>query len=227
MDRIKETLFSMRDEEYRAFHTKLLPDIDPERVIGVRTPALRQYASKLFGTEDGDAFILDPRHYYYEENNLHAFIVSKTKDYREAIAKTEEFLPYVDNWATCDMFRPKIFQKNCDRLLEKALEWCSSGRVFTARYGIGMFISYFCGERYSDTVSNAVAMIPAGRYYVDMARAWYFATALTYNFEKVLPFIETGRLDVRTHNKAISKACDSFRVPKENKDVLRKMRVKQ
>lgn len=226
MDRIKETLFSMKDEEYRTFHMKLMPDIDPERVIGVRTPALRRYASELFGTAEGEAFISDPVHYYYEENNLHAFIISKIKDYREVMAKTEEFLPYVDNWATCDMFRPKAFQKSCDSLLEKALEWCSSDRVFTARYGIGMFISYFCGERYSDTVSNAVAEIPSGRYYVDMARAWYFATALTYNFERAVPFIKSGRLDAWTHNKAISKACDSFRVSKENKDTLRKMKVK-
>lgn len=227
MDRIKETLFSMKDEEYRTFLMKLMPDIDPEKVIGVRTPALRRYALKLFGTGEGEAFILDPGHHYYEENNLHAFIVSEIKEYGEAMTKTEEFLPYVDNWATCDMFRPKIFQNNCADLLEKALEWCSSDKVFTARYGIGTFISYFCNERYSDTVSNAVATIPAGRYYVDMARAWYFATALAYNFEKAVPFIERGCLDAWTHNKAISKACDSRRVSKENKDMLRKMKVKK
>lgn len=224
MNGITERLFSLADEEYRQFQTPLLPTVAPERVIGVRTPILRKLAKELAGTDEAEAFLRDLPHTYYEENNLHAFLVEQIRDYDACIAAIDAFLPHVDNWSTCDGWSPKVLKKHPEELLVKIREWMASDAPYTVRFGIGMLQRYFLDERFDAAYLGWVAAVDREEYYVRMMVAWYFATALAKQYEAALPFIEKGRLPLWTHNKAIQKAVESYRVSAEQKAYLKTLK---
>ena len=224
MESIVDELFMLQDLKYRDFHSRLMPTIDRERIIGVRTPVLRRYAKDLAGSDRKSCFLGELPHYYYEENNLHAFLIETIKDYDVAIRETERFLPYIDNWATCDLFSPKVFEKNTDRLLTKAKEWLNSDLTYTVRYGIGMFMKYFLDNEFKSEYLQLIADIKSEEYYINMMRAWFFATALSKKFDDTLPYITEDKLDVWTHNMTIKKAVESNRISGDTKKYLKTLK---
>lgn len=216
----------MRDEKYQQFNASLIPNVNSKLVIGVRTPELRKYASELARREDIGSFLSALPHEYFEENQLHAFIIEKTKDYDKCLAQVEEFLPFIDNWATCDQCVPKVLLKNPERLIEAVRWWISSDKAYTVRYGIGMLMRAYLDDRFSPEYPKLVAAVESQEYYVNMMRAWYFATALAKQYEAVIGYFEEGRLDEWTNNKSIQKACESYRVSDERKAYLRTLKRK-
>ena len=226
-EEIRNELFAIQDEKYRDFQAKLIPTVEPETVIGVRTPALRDYAKKLLKREDIKEFLDDLPHKYFDENQLHAFILSGMKDYEKCIDEVIRFLPYVDNWATCDQMSPKVFKKHKQELLTNIREWVGSKETYTIRFGIGMLMEHFLDDDYDLRYPEMVAAVRSEEYYVNMMIAWYFATALAKQYESVLPYIENNRLDVWTHNKAIQKAVDSYRITPEQKEYLKSLKIKK
>lgn len=231
MEEIIRKLFSLQDEKYRDFQIKLVPGITKEQMIGIRTPDLRALAKEIAATPDtASAFLQELPHKYFEENLIHFFIVSLIKDFDECINQVEKFLPYVDCWPVCDQTSPKVFKKNHEKLLPLVKNWISSDHIYTSRYGMRILMNEFLGEdfktEYADLVVSRMSRKgEAEDYYLKMMAAWYFATALAKNWDQVLPFIEERRLDPWTHNKAIQKALESFRVSDEHKEYLRKLKV--
>ncbi len=219
-------LFSMQDLEYKAFHAKLIPNVEKEAIIGVRTPVLRKYAKEFNKTGKAEEFILILPHRYYEENNLHAFILEQIKDFDRCVREVERFLPYVDNWATCDMMAPKVFQKNLPKLLQKIKIWLNSDNTYTVRFAIEMLMKYYLDEQYDMEYPQMVAQVCSDEYYINMMIAWYFATALAKQYDSILPFIENKCLKTWTHNKAIQKAVESRRIPVEQKKYLKTLKIK-
>ena len=226
IDDIRKTLLSMQDEKYRSFQVKLFPTVEPETVIGVRTPELRSYAKKLLKEEGISAFLSDLPHKYFDENQIHAFIISEIKDYGRCIEEVNRFLPYVDNWATCDQMSPKVFKKNRPQLLEQIRIWLKSDKTYTIRFAIGMLMEHYLDDDFDIRYPETVASIRSDEYYVNMMIAWYFATALAKQYEAVLPFIEDGKLDIWTHNKAIQKAVESYRITPNQKECLKGLKRK-
>lgn len=218
----------MQDKTYKDFHSKLMPTINSNSIIGVRVPVLRDYAKKLFkeySIESLNSFLKNLPHEFYEENNIHAFLIEKINNFDECIFYLEEFLPYIDNWATCDMLNPKIFKTNCEKLLEKIYQWINSDSVYTVRFGIGMLMRYFLDEKFETKYLDLVTSINSEEYYINMMRAWFFATALAKQYEQILPYIKNYSLDKWTHNKTIQKANESFRITKDQKEELKKFRL--
>lgn len=221
---IREQLFALQDAEYKAFHAKLIPTVNPDLIIGVRTPELRKLSKRLWRMGETDAFMAELPHEYYEENNLHGFFIEQIKDYGECIGALNRFLPYVDNWATCDMLAPKALGKNKAQLLAQIRIWLESEHVYVIRFAVGMLMRHFLDEDFKTVYPDMVADIESEEYYINMMRAWYFATALAKQYDAVLPYIEGGRLDVWTHNKAIQKAVESYRISPEQKQYLRSLK---
>lgn len=227
LDEIKNELFKMQDITYRDFNSKLIPTVDKESMIGVRTPELRKYAKQLAKREDIEEFLHLLPHKYFDENQLHAFILSEIKDFKSCVDKVNEFLPYVDNWATCDQLSPKVFKKNHKDLIAYIKEWLKSDKVYTLRFGIGMLMEHFLDEDFDIMYPETVSNIRSDEYYVNMMIAWYFATALAKRYGSILPFIEKRSLDIWTHNKAIQKAVESYRISTERKTYLKELKVKK
>ena len=227
IQKIREELFRLQDTGYRDFQMKLIPTAGPETMIGVRTPALRKYAKALVKAGQADEFLKNLPHTYFDENQLHAFILSELKDYDLCIEETDRFLPYVDNWATCDQLSPRVFKKNHARLSEKIPEWISSQETYTIRFGIGMLMQHFLDEDFDPAYPETVAGIRSEEYYVNMMIAWYFATALAKQYDTVLPYLEQRRLDPWTHNKTIQKAVESYRITAEQKEYLKSLKIKK
>ena len=225
-DEIKKELFGMQDTKYRDFQAKLIPTVDEKTVIGVRTPQLRKYAKSLVKRDDVDEFLLRLPHEYFDENQLHAFILSEMKGYEKCMASVEAFLPYVDNWATCDQMSPKVFKKNRQRLLERIRVWLSSEKTYTVRFAVGMLMEHFLDEDFDEAYPEMVAHLRSDEYYINMMIAWYFATALAKQYETILPYIENPRLDIWTHNKTIQKAVESNRITPEQKAYLKTKKIK-
>lgn len=223
---ILDQLFALQDKDYQAFQSKLMPTVSPETIIGVRTPLLRKLAKELSGTPQAESFLRCLPHTYYEENNLHAFLVEKIRDYDAALAETEAFLPYIDNWATCDCFCPKVFAKHKEALLGPIRRWLASGRVYTVRYAIGMLMRYYLEEAFQPEYLAWVAGVRSEEYYINMMRAWFFATALAKQPEAAWPWLTDRKLDVWTHNKTIQKAVESYRISPEQKQQLRGLRIR-
>ena len=220
-------LFELQDKKYRDFQAKLIPNIDSETVIGIRTPELRKLAKEMAKEPDVGKFLEALPHRWFDENQLHAFIISLTKDYETCIAQAERFLPYIDNWATCDQLSPKVFKKNKEDLLCHIKEWLKSDKTYTVRFAVGMLMEHYLDDDFDPAYPEMVAAIESDEYYVNMMRAWYFATALAKQYDTILPFIEENRLDKWTHNKTIQKAVESYRITAEQKDYLRSLRIKQ
>lgn len=222
---IQEHLFELQDLKYKAFHSKLMPTVDIDCIIGVRTPLLRKYAAELSKTDKGWEFVKILPHKYYDENNLHGFIIEKCKDFDETIRLIELFLPYVDNWATCDLMSPKVFKKNLPALLPKIKEWISSSHQWTIRFAIEMLMSFYLDENFEQAFPQMVAGVKNEEYYVKMMVAWYFATALAKQPKTILPYFEKKVLEPWIHNKAIQKSIESYRISDETKKYLKTLRL--
>ena len=223
---IRETLFSLREEKFAAFQARLIPNVAPERIIGVRTPALRKLAKTLRGSGEAEEFLKALPHDLFEENNLHAFLLCEMKDFDACVQAVEDFLPYVDNWATCDQMSPGVFRKNKQALLPYIRCWIASERCYTRRFGTGMLMSHFLDEDFREEYLRLVSDKRREEYYVNMMIAWYFATALAKQYEAALPYLENRRLDPWVHNKTIQKAVESFRVSDEHKACLRALKIR-
>lgn len=226
MTQIQQALFSMQDEGYRDFQSRLMPTISKEQIIGVRTPMLREYAKTLYKNGDYHDFLQELPHAYYEENNLHGALLCKMKDFSTLIDEIERFLPYVDNWATCDMLHPKIFAKHTEELLPYIRRWLVSEHPYTIRFGIEMLMNEYLDEHFEETYLAEVSRITSDEYYVNMMIAWYFATALAKQYEATLPYLEKKLLSPWVHNKTIQKAVESYRITGEQKDYLKTLRIK-
>lgn len=223
---IQEHLVSMQDIPYRDFQAKLMPTIEKDRIIGIRVPALRAYAKEVTKNMDVEPFLTDLPHYYYEENNLHGFIIAMTKDFDTCLAQIEAFLPYIDNWATCDMGAPKVFARQKEKLLPHIDRWIQSEHTYTIRFGINMLMRLFLDDDFKVEYAEKVAAVKSEEYYVNMMIAWYFATALAKQYDATIPFLEQPVLEPWTHNKTIQKACESYRITPEQKKYLRTLKVK-
>ena len=224
---LREELFSIRDEKYKAFQEKLMPSVDPDSVIGIRTPALRRFAAEFAKRNNVNDFFKSLPHAYYEENNLHAFLIEKIGNFDRTVEELNRFLPCVDNWATCDMMSPKIFSENKEKLLPVIEEWLASPHIYMARFGIVTLMKHYLDEDFSPRHLQMVADVPSEEYYIEMAKAWYFAEALVKQYASALPCLTSGGLTPFVHNKTISKACDSFRISKDKKDFLKTLRKKK
>ncbi|MGN0468070.1 MAG: DNA alkylation repair protein [Acutalibacteraceae bacterium] len=223
---IRIRLFQLQDKKYKEFSSKLIPTVDADLVIGVRTPALRKLAKEFSKNPLCDEFMQSLPHSYLEENNLHAFLIEQIKDYDKAVKEVDLFLPYVDNWATCDQMSPKIFRKHPDELLEKIGEWIKSERTYTVRFAIEMLMTYYLDEWFKSEYLALVCNVRSDEYYVKMMIAWFFATALAKQYDASISYIENRKLEKWVHNKTIQKACESFRVDDEKKAYLRSLKIK-
>jgi len=220
-----ERLLALRDEKYAVFQRRLLPTVAPDTVIGVRTPDLRKLAREMRDTKDAERFLQALPHAYFEENQLHAFLINDIDAFDEALVQTAAFLPFIDNWATCDQLRPKAFAKDRDRLLPAIDCWMKDLRPYVIRFGIEMLMCHFMDAQFDRRYLARVAAIRSEEYYVNMMIAWYFATALTKQYDTVLPYIEEKRLEKWTHNKAIQKAVESLQISAERKAYLRTLKA--
>ena len=219
--KVQQMLFELEDLGYKEFHSHLMPTVDPDTVIGVRTPELRRLAGKLAKDPEINLFLDTLPHTYYEENNLHGFILERIKDYEACVEAVDIFLPYIDNWATCDMFTPKVFKKHLPELLEKIREWMSSEKTYTVRFGIKMLMNYYLDEAFSPVYLEMVAGVKSDEYYINMMIAWFFATALAKQYEDTVPYLEEKRLERWIHNKTIQKAVESRRIEEQKKIFLK------
>lgn len=218
---IRQHIFTLADEGYKDFHSKLIPNIDTKTVIGVRTPALRKFANEVYKSGSADCFMSDLPHLYYEENNLHAFLIQKQGDFDECISLLEKFLPYIDNWATCDCLRPQILKTQPKKLLEKIYEWLESEHTYTVRIAIGFLLSFYLDENFDDAQLEKVSKIQSDEYYINMMIAWYFATALAKQYDSTIIYLEDKRLPLWVHRKTIQKARESFRISSDCKAYLK------
>lgn len=224
---IEKRLMELADSKFKEFQIKLIPNIDPDTILGVRTPAMRELAKEAFKEGNIDEFLGKLPHKYFEENMVHFFIISQIKDMDECITAVDNFLKYVDNWALCDQSSPKVFKKHHDVLEEKALEWLDSPHIYTSRFGMRVLMNEFLDKDFDVKYLELISKKAGDDYYLKMMMAWYFATALAKQYDATIPYIENRKLPVWTHNKTIQKAVESFRVSDEHKEYLRTLRIKK
>ena len=227
MKEIVDLLFAHQDLKFRDFQAPLFPTIDKELIIGVRTPEIKKLAKELFGKEVANAFIKELPHDYFDENQLHVFLISLIKDYQTCINEINSFLPYIDNWATCDTLDPKAFNKHKEELLVEIKKWLKSKHVYTVRFAIGMLMGYYLNESFKEEYLKWVAAIRSEEYYVNMMIAWYFATALAKQYRAAIKYIEDKRLSPWVHNKTIQKALESYRINDEQKSYLKSLKIQK
>lgn len=226
INEIETELFALQDEKYRDFNASLVPTLDKNSFIGVRSPELRRLAKKYAKDERIEAFRSALPHKYQEENTLHGFIISLEKDFDKAIAETERFLPYINNWAVCDGTSPKIFGKNKPELLEYIKKWIKSDETYTVRFAIGMLMQHFLDEEFEPWQMELVISVDSEEYYIRMMQAWYMATALAKQYDAAFEVIRAKKLPKQTHNKSIQKAVESYRITDERKALLKACRIK-
>ncbi len=224
VEEIREKLFSLADENYKAFHSKLMPTVNSDKIIGVRTPELRKFAMEVYKSAEYKDFLADLPHKYYEEDNLHGFLIEKINSFDECIEETEKLLPYIDNWATCDMLRPKALKKEPERLFGYINQWIKSDEVYTVRYAIGCLLSYYLDENFKSEHLSLVAGVISEEYYINMMISWYFATALAKQYDSAVVYLQERRLTPWVHRKTIQKAIESYRISDETKTYLRTLR---
>lgn len=219
---IVNLLYTAADGVYKDFNSSLITTVDKKRFIGVRTPKLRAIAHSIVKSGDWSDFIADLPHYFFEENQLHAFIISEIRDFDFVIAAVDKFLPYVDNWATCDQMSPKVFVKNAEKTLPYIKKWIKSKHVYTVRFGVLCLMRYFMDDKFDKKYMDMVTGIKSDEYYINMMRAWYFATAAINHFDYVLSYLD--KLDDWTRGHTIQKAIESYRITPENKVKLKALR---
>lgn len=222
---IYDRLLKVQDKKYKEFQAKLVPNIDPNTIIGVRTPDMRNIAKEVFGTKESEEFLKTLPHDYYEENLVHFFLISMIKDFDECIEEVERFLPYVDCWPVSDQASPKCFKKNHDKLLPYIKKWIKSKHVYTSRFGMRILMNEFLDKDFKEEYLELVSSKKGEDYYLKMMVAWYFATALAKQYDASIKYIENKKLDPWIHNKAIQKAIESFRVSDEHKEYLKKLKI--
>lgn len=225
-EEIRNGLFALQDLKYRDFHSKLMPDFDKERVIGVRSPQLKKLAKSFSKRDDIDEFLSDLPHRYYEENNVHGVIVCDFRDYGTTVEYLDKFLPYVDNWATCDLLKPRAFQKNRAELINDIDRWLASDRTYTKRFAMGMLMTHFLDGDFKEEYLEKVYTVRSDEYYINMMKAWFFATALAKQWDSTVKVLENRLLDTWSHNKTIQKAIESYRITDEQKAYLRTLKIK-
>lgn len=224
MTHLQEELFKLQDTEYRDFNSSLIPGIDKETVIGIRTPVLRKFAKEYAKSGEIEQFMRELPHEFYEENNLHMMLIGQIKDYDECISELEKFLPYIDNWATCDSPLPKCFDKNKEDVLERAKNWIATDATYVKRFGMGVMMRLFLDEDFKEEYIQFVASVKSEEYYVNMMIAWYMATALAKQWDAAIPYIQERRLSEWVHRKSIQKAVESYRITPEQKEYLKGLR---
>lgn len=224
MTKIQQQLFALRDEKYKAFHSKLIPTIDPQTIIGVRTPELRKLAKQIEQEPETQEFLHTLPHRYYEENNLHDFLLERIKDYPTFLTELNAFLPYIDNWATCDGLRPKCVKKHLPEFLQEIRGWMQSERTYTIRFGINMLMSFYLDDAFQEEYLSWVAQVQSEEYYVQMMQAWYFATALAKQWDSTILYLQNDQLGTWIHNKTIQKAIESRRISTQQKQLLRTLK---
>ena len=225
MNNIQKELFKLQDKEYRNMQIKIIPTVNPDTIIGIRTPDLRNLAKKLFKENKYNEFINSLPHQYFDENQLHAFIISMIKNYDECLNCFNKFLPYVDNWSTCDQQSPKAFSKHPDELIKEIKKWIKSKETYTIRFGVSMLMRNYLDKNFKPEYLEIVSKIRSNEYYVNMMIAWYFATALAKQYDSAIPYIENKKLDIWVHNKTIQKSIESYRITQEHKDYLRSLKI--
>ena len=224
MNNIETKLMKVKDEKYKEFQAKLVPNIDSDTILGIRTPEMRKIAKELFESNNFDSFLNELPHKYYEENLIHFFVISMIKDFNKCIEEVERFLPYVDCWPVSDQATPKSFRKNHDKLLPYIKKWIKSKHVYTSRFGIRMLMNEYLGDDFKKEYLNLVSSVKSDDYYLKMMVAWYFATALAKKYDETIPFFGNRLLDEWVHKKAIQKAIESYRVSEEHKKYLRSLK---
>ena len=226
MEKVLSLLFSKQDKQYRAFQAPLIPNIDKNLVIGVRTSELKKIAKEIGDTSLGKSFIETLSHSYFEENQLHAFIVSNIKDYQYCLNEVNRFLPYINNWATCDQLCPKVFSKHKEELINEIKEWLKSNHLYTKRFAIKMLMSFYLDDSFNKEHLKLVSNVKSDEYYLNMMIAWYFATALAKQYDSAIKYLEKNKLSPWVHNKTIQKAVESYRINDEQKSYLRSLKLK-
>ena len=225
MKEVAKLLFSKQDIKYRDFQAPLFPNIDKERMIGVRTPELKKIAKELYGSELANQFIETLPHQYFDENQLHAFLISLIKDYGTCLNEVERFLPYVDNWGTCDQLSPKVFAKHKDELIVSIKKWLKSKHTYTVRFAIGLLLGLYLDDYFKKEYMELVSRVKSDEYYINMMIAWYFATALAKQYDSAIKYIEEKKLSPWVHNKTIQKAVESYRISDEQKVYLKNLKI--
>ena len=223
---VKSKLFEMQDLQYKSFHSKLMPTVNPDKIIGVRVPELRRFAKEFSKSKEAEIFIKNLPHKYYEEDNLHAFLIEQMKDYQQVIYELNRFLPFVDNWATCDGLTPKTFAKHTDELIGEIDNWLKSEQIYTVRFAVNMLMKFYLEDNFKEDYLQKVADIKSDEYYVKMVQAWYFATALAKQWNSAVLYLTENKLDEWVHNKTIQKAVESYRITPEQKEYLKKLKRK-
>lgn len=222
---VHDLLFQMRDENYREFNAKLIPCIEKDRIIGIRIPVLRKMAKDMYKEKWVGEFLHHLPHRYFEENNLHAFLIEQENDIRKSIELTEEFLPFIDNWATCDSFFPKIFKKNTEMIDEKINLWLASDKEYTVRYALGLIMRLHLDDNFDCSYLKKASEIISDKYYINMMIAWLFATALAKYENETMDFIINKKLPLWVHNKTIQKSIESNRINPQLKEILKKYKI--
>ncbi len=225
-EEVETRLFEMQDLQYKSFHSKLMPTVNPDKIIGVRIPELRKFAKDFAKSSEAGKFLENLPHSYYEEDNLHAFVIEQIRDYDETVKQLDRFLPFVDNWVTCDMMTPKSFAKNKEKLIKKIDFWLALKHTYAVRFAVNMLMKFYLDDNFKEEYLRKVVAIQSDEYYINMVRAWYFATALAKQWDFAIKIIEENRLDEWTHNKTIQKSVESYRITKEQKEYLKKMKRK-
>lgn len=224
---ITPRLYELQDKDYADFHSRLIPTVARDTIIGIRVPVLRNFAKEIKGSETASCFLSQLPHQFYDENMLHAILlseISRKDDYDRCIELVDAFLPYVDNWAVCDILSPKVFRKNRHLLTDKIYEWSASDKPYTCRFGMEMLMTHYLDEDYSEEYLEIPASVHSEEYYVNMMIAWFYATALAKQWNDSITYLENNRLDIWTHNKTIQKACESYRITAEQKEYLRTLK---
>ena len=225
MNKIIDLLFERQDIKYRDFQAPLFPNIDKEKMIGVRTPDLKKLAKELNGSDLAKEFVETLPHYYFDENQLHAFLISLIKDYETCLKEVDRFLPYIDNWGTCDQLSPKVFVKHKDELIIPIKKWLKSKHTYTVRFAIGMLLALYLDDSFKEEYMELVSNIKSEEYYINMMIAWYFATALAKQYKTAIKYIEDEKLSIWVHNKTIQKAVESYRINDEQKAYLKSLKI--
>lgn len=223
--KIQEELFKLQDISYKEFHSKLIPTIDKNTIIGIRIPLLRSFAQKIKYTKEADKFLNTLPHTYYDENVLHALLLSEMTDYETFIKSMQAFLPYIDNWAVCDVLKPKSIKKHKQIFIDEIKSWISSKDTYTIRFGVVMLMTYYLDEDYQKDYLNYPLQVKSDEYYVNMAISWFYATALAKHYDEVVKILKDKKLSVWVHNKTIQKAIESYRITKEQKEELKKLKA--
>ena len=221
---IQKELFLLQDLKYKDFQSKLMPTVDKDIIIGVRTPLLRKYAKEIAGTEKEETILNSLPHTYYEENNLHALLIQKAGSFDRCIEQLEQFLPYVDNWATCDMMSPKVLKKDREKLMVHIKQWLTSDHTYTVRFAVKCLMDFYLDDFFSEEILLMVSQVKHEDYYVKMVCAWFFATALAKQYDSTVPYLTQHRLSPRVHNRTIQKAVESFRINDDTKEYLKKLK---